>query len=103
MGGAESFLHNRCAEPEGDAGCGCRHMDVRRFLRVSPQLHILVSDPPKADFHENGMFSVSPAVNTKAMERIFRHRVNLWYLHTIRYISVLKIPEILDFNLRLIG
>ena len=40
-----------------------------------PHLHILVSDPPEADFHENGMFSVSPSVDNKALEQIFRHNV----------------------------
>lgn len=42
------------------------------FLGFHPHLHILVSD---GCFHENGMFSVSPAVNTKALERMFRHKV----------------------------
>jgi hypothetical protein len=37
-----------------------------------PHLHILVSD---GYFHENGMFSVSPALDTKALEQIFRHKV----------------------------
>ncbi|MBL7218168.1 MAG: transposase zinc-binding domain-containing protein [Desulfobacteraceae bacterium] len=37
-----------------------------------PHLHILVSD---GCFHENGMFSVSPTVDTKALEQIFRHKV----------------------------
>ncbi len=32
-----------------------------------PHLHILVSDPPEADFHGNGMFSVSPTADTKAL------------------------------------
>ena len=35
-------------------------------------MHILVSD---GCFHENGMFPVSPAVDTKALEQIFRHKV----------------------------
>ncbi len=42
------------------------------FLGFHPHLHILVSD---GCFHENGMFSVSPAVDTKALEQIFRHKV----------------------------
>jgi hypothetical protein len=37
-----------------------------------PHLHILVSD---GCFHENGMFSVSPTADTKALEQIFRHKV----------------------------
>jgi len=37
-----------------------------------PHLHILVSD---GCFHANGMFSVSPAVDIKALEQIFRHKV----------------------------
>ncbi|MEA3360568.1 MAG: transposase [Thermodesulfobacteriota bacterium] len=37
-----------------------------------PHLHILVSD---GCFHTNSMFSVSPAVDIKALEQIFRYRV----------------------------
>jgi hypothetical protein len=37
-----------------------------------PHLHILVSD---GCFHENGMFSVSPTVDTKTLEQIFRHKM----------------------------
>jgi hypothetical protein len=40
--------------------------------RFHPHLHILVSD---GCFHKNGMFSVSPSVDTKALEQIFRHKV----------------------------
>lgn len=42
------------------------------FLGFHPHLHILVSD---GCFHANGMFSVSPSVNTKALEKIFRYKV----------------------------
>ena len=41
-------------------------------LGFHPHLHILVSD---GFFHENGMFSVSPTVDTKTLEQIFRHKV----------------------------
>ena len=41
-------------------------------LGFHPHLHILVSD---GCFHENGLFSVSPTVDTKAVEQIFRHKV----------------------------
>ena len=41
-------------------------------LGFHPHLHILVSD---GSFHANGMFSVSPTVDTKTLERIFRHKV----------------------------
>jgi hypothetical protein len=44
-------------------------------LGFHAHLHVLVSDPPEAGFHGNGMFSVSPAVDTKAVEQIFRHKV----------------------------
>jgi hypothetical protein len=37
-----------------------------------PHLHILISD---GCFHGNGMFSVSPTADTKALEQIFRHKV----------------------------
>jgi len=42
------------------------------FLGFHPHIHILVSD---GCFYENGMFSVSPAVDIKALEQIFRHKV----------------------------
>ena len=35
-------------------------------------MHILVSD---GCFHGNGMFSVSPTADTKALEQIFRHKL----------------------------
>ncbi|MBC8463475.1 MAG: transposase, partial [Deltaproteobacteria bacterium] len=41
-------------------------------LGFHPHLHILVSD---GCFHENSMFSVSPSVDNKALEQIFRHNV----------------------------
>jgi hypothetical protein len=41
-------------------------------LGFHPHLHILVSD---GCFHENGMFFVSSAVDTKILEQIFRHKV----------------------------
>ena len=41
-------------------------------LGFHPHLHILVSD---GCFHENGMFSVSPTIDTKTLEQIFRHKV----------------------------
>jgi len=42
------------------------------MLGYHPHLHILISD---GCFQENGMFSVSPAVDTGAVERLFRHKV----------------------------
>jgi len=45
------------------------------FLGFNPHLYVLISDPPEADFHENGMFSVSPAIDTEALEQIFRRMV----------------------------
>jgi len=40
--------------------------------RFHPHLHILVSD---GCFHKSGMFSVFPAVDTNAIEQIFRYKV----------------------------
>ena len=37
-----------------------------------PHLHILVSD---GCFHSSGMFSVSPSLDTKSLEMMFRHNV----------------------------
>jgi hypothetical protein len=45
---------------------------VEAPLGFHPHLHILVSD---GCFHKNGMFSVSPAIDAKALEQIFRHKV----------------------------
>jgi len=42
------------------------------FLGFHPHLHVLISD---GCFHENGMFTVSPAIDTKALELLFRHKV----------------------------
>ena len=42
------------------------------FLGFNPHLHILISD---GCFHENGMFSVAPAIDTDVLEQIFRHMV----------------------------
>ena len=40
-------------------------------LGFHPHLHILVSD---GCFHENGLFSVSSAVDIETLEQIFRHK-----------------------------
>jgi hypothetical protein len=45
---------------------------VEAPLGFHPHLHNLVSD---GCFHKNGMFSVSPAIDAKALEQIFRHKV----------------------------
>jgi hypothetical protein len=45
---------------------------VEAPLGFHPHLHILVSD---GCFHKNGMFAVSPAIDAKALEQIFRHKV----------------------------
>lgn len=42
------------------------------LLGYHPHLHILISD---GCFHENEMFSVSPAADTRTIERLFRHEV----------------------------
>ena len=42
------------------------------FLGFNPHLHVLISD---GRFHENGMFAVSPHIDTGTLEQIFRHRV----------------------------
>jgi hypothetical protein len=42
------------------------------LLGFHSHLHILISD---GCFHENGMFTVSPAIDTKALEQLFRHKV----------------------------
>ena len=42
------------------------------FLGFNPHLHVLISD---GCFHENGIFSVSPHIDTDVLEQIFRHMV----------------------------
>ncbi|MFC1816706.1 transposase, partial [Thermodesulfobacteriota bacterium] len=42
------------------------------FLGFNPHLHVLISD---GCFHDNGMFSVSPAIDTKTLKKIFRRIV----------------------------
>jgi len=42
------------------------------FLGFHSHLHVLISD---GCFHENGMFTVSPAIDTKVLELLFRHKV----------------------------
>jgi hypothetical protein len=42
------------------------------FLGFNPQMHILISD---GCFHENGTISISPDIDTAALEQIFRHMV----------------------------
>lgn len=42
------------------------------FLGFNPHLHVLISE---GCFHANGMFSVSPHIDTDVLEKIFRHMV----------------------------
>ncbi len=42
------------------------------FLGFKPQLHIFISD---GCFHASDLFTVAPAFDTKALEKIFRHKV----------------------------
>ncbi|RKZ08487.1 hypothetical protein DRQ05_01370 [bacterium] len=42
------------------------------FIGYHPHLHILV---PGGCFHENGVFTVPPAIDTKALEQLFRNKV----------------------------
>jgi len=51
--------------------CG-RDTKLRGFFGFHPHLHVLASD---GCFHDNGMFAVSPATDTKALEQLFRHKV----------------------------
>jgi hypothetical protein len=51
---------------------GTRENALKSVLVYHPHLHILISD---GCFHENEMFSVSPSVDTKTIERLFRHKV----------------------------
>ena len=44
----------------------------QEVVKAVPHLHILISD---GCFHENGTFSVSRAIDTAALEQIFRHMV----------------------------
>jgi len=42
------------------------------FLGFNSHLHVLISD---GCFHESGMLTVAPAIDTRTLERLFRHQV----------------------------
>jgi len=42
------------------------------YLGFHPHLHILFYD---GCFHENSLFSVSPSVDIKTLDKLFRHKV----------------------------
>jgi hypothetical protein len=42
------------------------------LLGYNPHLHVLISD---GCFHESGLLTVAPAIDTQALEHLFRHKV----------------------------
>jgi len=68
----KAFYTAGVGDDKADPGAVVAIQTFGDFLGFHPHLHILVSD---GCFHANGMFSVSPAVDTKALEQIFRHKV----------------------------
>ena len=42
------------------------------LLWYNPHLHVLISD---GCFHESGMLTVVPAIDTHALEQLFRHKI----------------------------
>ena len=68
----KAFYTTGVRDPKAVPGAVVAIQTFGDFLGFHPHLHILVSD---GCFYENGMFSVSPAVDIKALEQIFRHKV----------------------------
>jgi len=49
------------------------------LLGYNPHLHVLITD---GCFHKSGMLNVAPAIDTRALEQLFRHKVlKLLLLH----------------------
>ncbi len=68
----KTFYTTTVRDPKAVSGAVVAIQTFGDFLGFHPHLHILVSD---GCFFKNGMFSVSPAVEIKALEEIFRHKV----------------------------
>lgn len=68
----KAFYTTGVRDPKAVPGAVVAIQTFGDFLGFHPHLHILVSD---GCFYKNSMFSVSPAVDIKALEQIFRHKV----------------------------
>jgi hypothetical protein len=68
----KTFFKSTTTDPKAVPGAVIAIQSYGDFLGFNPHLHILISD---GCFHENGMFTVSPAIDTKALAQIFRHKV----------------------------
>ena len=68
----KAFYTTGVRDPKAVPGGVVAIQTFGNLLGFHPHLHILVSD---GCFYENGMFAVSPAVDIKALEQIFRHKV----------------------------
>jgi hypothetical protein len=49
-----------------------RYLDCGDLLGYNPHLHVLISD---GCFHESGLLTVAPAIDTQALEQLFRHKI----------------------------
>ena len=63
-----SFAKHKAALP----GAAIAIQTFGDLLGYNPYLHVLISD---GCFHESGMLTVAPAINTHALEQLFRHKV----------------------------
>ncbi len=68
----KTYFKSSTLDPKALPGAIIAIQTFGDFLGFNPHLHILISD---GCFHENGMFTVSPAIDTKALVQIFRHKV----------------------------
>jgi hypothetical protein len=68
----KAFYTTGVRDPKAVPGGVVAIQTFGNLLGFHPHLHILVSD---GCFYENGMFAISPAVDIKALEQIFRHKV----------------------------
>lgn len=66
------YLKKAVIEKQAVPGAVIAIQSFGDFLGFNPHLHVLISD---GCFNENGMFFVSHAIETDALEKIFRHMV----------------------------
>ncbi|MBW2133129.1 MAG: transposase zinc-binding domain-containing protein [Deltaproteobacteria bacterium] len=59
-------------DPKAVPGAAVAIQTFGDFLGFNFHLHVLVSD---GCFHESGMLTVAPAIDTRTLERLFRHHV----------------------------
>jgi len=76
----KAFFKTGMRDPKAVPGAVVAIQSFGDFLGFHPHLHILVSD---GCFHANGIFSVSPAIDTKALEQIFPAKDGIFDRHKV--------------------